>query len=294
MPQLERRATVAPPSEATEFIDELLHRRSLNTASRMVDIPAAPAPRSTSAPIPASTSPVGNAEPAPAHLILLIEDEAHIRHAVRTALGDLPARLDEAATGAEGIAATLSDRPDVVVLDLGLPDIDGLEVCQRIRAHSAVPIIVLSARHSEEEKVALLNAGVDDYITKPFSVLEFAARVQTQIRRAKHLAAVEQEIAPFTIAGLTIDTAERTAKRNGVRVHLTPIEWSILATLVGASGKTLTHQQIFDAVWGRQFGNPQQYLRVHITNLRRKIEARPAEPEIVITEPGIGYRADLP
>ena len=229
-----------------------------------------------------------------ADLVLVIDDEPQIRRAVRDALRDVTANVNEAANGSEGVDAASSGRPDLVVLDLGLPDMEGVEVCRAIRRRSAVPIIVLSARHSELEKVDLLNAGADDYVTKPFSVLELAARAKAQIRRAKTLAATAGSMAPVTIGSLLVDTVNRRVSRDGTQIHLTPIEWQILATLLGAAGRTLTHQQIFDAVWGREFGSPQQYLRVHITNLRRKIELDPAAPQIVITEPGVGYRVELP
>lgn len=228
-----------------------------------------------------------------ADLVLVIDDEPAIRHAVRDALRDVTVRVDEAANGTSGVDAATSGRPDLVVLDLGLPDMAGVDVCREIRQKSAVPIIVLSARHSEHEKVDLLNAGADDYVTKPFSVMELAARAKAQIRRAKTLAAAAGSAAPLHVGGLVIDTIARKVSREGTQLHLTPIEWQILATLLNAAGRTLTHQQIFDAVWGRQFGSPQQYLRVHITNLRRKIEVDPAAPQIIVTEPGVGYRAEL-
>jgi two-component system KDP operon response regulator KdpE len=229
-----------------------------------------------------------------ADLVLVIDDEPQIRRAVRDALRDVTASVNEAANGSDGVDAASAGRPDLVVLDLGLPDMEGVEVCRAIRRRSAVPIIVLSARHSELEKVDLLNAGADDYVTKPFSVLELAARAKAQIRRAKTLAATAGSLVPVAIGSLLVDTVNRRVSRDGVQIHLTPIEWQILATLLGAAGRTLTHQQIFDAVWGREFGSPQQYLRVHITNLRRKIEVDPAAPQIVITEPGVGYRVELP
>jgi two-component system KDP operon response regulator KdpE len=222
--------------------------------------------------------------------ILIIDDEQQIRSAVRNALREVADRIGEAATGAEGLDVALAERPELVVLDLGLPDSAGVDVCRELRRLLASPIIVLSARHSEDEKVLLLNAGADDYVTKPFSVLELAARVRAQLRRARTAAAAPT---PVTIHGLTMDPVTRRVDRDGRQIHLTPIEWQILSTLVNAGGRTLTHQQIFDAVWGRQFGSPQQYLRVHITNLRRKIESDPASPRIVITEPGVGYRADV-
>jgi two-component system KDP operon response regulator KdpE len=222
--------------------------------------------------------------------ILIIDDEPQIRVAVRDALREVADRIGEAATGAEGLHAAAAERPELVVLDLGLPDSAGVDVCRELRRLLASPIIVLSARHSEDEKVLLLNAGADDYVTKPFSVLELAARARAQLRRARSSAATPS---PVTLHGLTIDPVTRRVDRDGRQIHLTPIEWQILHTLVTAGGRTLTHQQIFDAVWSRQFGSPQQYLRVHITNLRRKIESDPASPRIVITEPGVGYRADV-
>src|SRR5689334_16296923 len=227
------------------------------------------------------------------NLVLVIDDEPQIRRAVRDALRDVAARVDEAADGAAGVAAATENRPDLIVLDLGLPDVPGVEVCRQIRRRSAVPIIVLSARHSEHEKVDLLNAGADDYVTKPFSVLELAARARAQIRRAKSMAAAGANPTPIAIGGLLVDTIARRVSRDGVQIHLTPIEWQILATLLGSGGRTLTHQQIFDAVWGREFGSPQQYLRVHITNLRRKIEVDPASPQIIITEPGVDRKSDV-
>ncbi len=223
--------------------------------------------------------------------ILIIDDEPQIRSAVKNALREVADRIGEAATGAEGLTAAVTERPELVVLDLGLPDSAGVDVCRELRRILAAPIIVLSARHSEDEKVLLLNAGADDYVTKPFSVLELAARARAQLRRARTGAPATP--ATMTIHGLSIDPVTRRVERDGRQIHLTPIEWQILSTLVSAGGRTLTHQQILDAVWSRQFGSPQQYLRVHITNLRRKIEIDPASPRIVITEPGVGYRADV-
>ena len=177
------------------------------------------------------------------------------------------------------------------MLDLGLPDLGGLDVCLEIRRWANMPIVVLSARHAEQEKVLLLNAGADDYVTKPFSPRELAARIRAQLRRGLAGAATESVV---TAGDLTIDLARRAVRRAGRAIHLTPLEWDIVRTLVGQAGRTLTHQQIFDAVWRRQFGNPQQYLRVYITNLRRKIEVDPTGPQLIITEPGVGYRIELP
>jgi len=228
-----------------------------------------------------------------ARALLIIEDDAPIRRALRNALGDLAERLLEAPTGREGIDLTATQRPELIVLDLGLPDCSGVEVCREIRTWSRVPIVVLSARHSDAEKVQLLNAGADDYVTKPFSTTEFAARVRALLRRAR-LPATDEVATVVTAYGLTIDLLHRRVTRGQTPIRLTPIEWDILRALVTNAGRTLTHQQLFDAVWGEAAGNPQQYLRVHITNLRRKVETNAAQPELIVTEPGVGYRAELP
>jgi two-component system, OmpR family, KDP operon response regulator KdpE len=226
-----------------------------------------------------------------ARSILVIEDEPQIRRAIRNALRGLAERVVEAEGGGEGVDLAAAERPDLVVLDLGLPDLGGLDVCLEIRRWANMPIVVLSARHAEQEKVLLLNAGADDYVTKPFSPRELAARVRAQLRRGLAGGAPESVVAA---GDLTIDLARRAVRRAGRAIHLTPLEWDIVRTLVSQAGRTLTHQQIFDAVWRRQFGNPQQYLRVYITNLRRKIEADPTHPQLIITEPGVGYRIELP
>jgi two-component system, OmpR family, KDP operon response regulator KdpE len=225
-----------------------------------------------------------------ARAILVIEDEPRIRRAIRDALHDVADRVLEASGGREGVALATAERPELVVLDLGLPDVAGLDVCSELRRTANMPIIVLSARHAEQEKVLLLNAGADDYITKPFSPRELEARVRAQLRRAVSGALADSVV---TTGELTIDLAGRTVRRAGRVIHLTPIEWDILRTLVTQANRTLTHQQIFDAVWRRQFGNPQQYLRVYITTLRRKIEVDPTRPQLIITEPGVGYRIEL-
>ncbi|HTS88619.1 MAG TPA: response regulator transcription factor [Gemmatimonadales bacterium] len=224
-----------------------------------------------------------------ARTLLIIEDEAQIRRAVRNALQDLAERIVEAETGAAGVDLAASEQPDLIVLDLGMPDMSGVDVCREIRGWATMPIVVLSARHAEQEKVLLLNAGADDYVTKPFSTLEFAARVRAQLRRAR-AARAGAESPELVLGDLVIDLARRTARRGETSIRLTPTEWSILRTLSSHPGRTLTHQQIYDAVWARPFGNPQQYLRVYVTNLRRKIEVDPARPALIITDPGVGYR----
>jgi len=225
--------------------------------------------------------------------LLVIEDDVQIRRAVKNALQDLADRVIEAATGRAGIDLAAAERPHLVILDLGLPDIPGVEVCREIRRWATMPILVLSARHAEEEKVQLLTVGADDYVTKPFSIPEFSARVLALLRRSRTPNALTQAVL-HTSDGLTIDFARRTLARDGGAIRLTPLEWEILTALAKASARTLTHQQIFDAVWGRNFGNPQQYLRVHITNLRRKIEKDSSNPQLIMTEPGVGYRFEVP
>ena len=220
---------------------------------------------------------------------LVVDDEPQIRRVVRNALDGIVARTLDAATGAEAIDVAASRRPDLIVLDLGLPDIAGKDVCREIRKWSTVPIIVLSARHSDQEKVALLDAGADDYVTKPFSAIELRARASAQLRRAR-MAAVAGPTQVLEVRDLSIDLAKPALKRSGIVVHLTKTEWDILRTLVRHAGRTLTHQQIFRAVWGNPFGEMQQNLRVHIRSLRRKIETDPVRPALIITEPGVGYR----
>jgi two-component system, OmpR family, KDP operon response regulator KdpE len=224
---------------------------------------------------------------APPYTLLIIEDEIEITRAVGAALREQHPAIIEASGGKTGLDAVKSSHPDIIILDLGLPDLDGLEVCQRIRAVTDAPIIVLTARHGEADTVALLNAGADDYIIKPFSTQELAARVAAQLRRA----AVPRH-APVSINadGLSIDIHLRQVKRGTMLVRLTPIEWEILAVLTSDPGRVFTHQQLFKAVWNRPYGDARLYLRVHLTNLRRKIERDPADPRLIITEPGVGYR----
>ena len=224
--------------------------------------------------------------------ILVIDDEMQIRRALADALADLSDEVLVAASGAEGLALAASSHPDLVILDLGLPDMAGVDVCRELRRDSMVPIVVLSARHAEDEKVQLLTVGADDYVTKPFGLAELVARVQAQLRRSR--APTRSTSAPMIVDGLVIDMEQREVSREGAIIRLTRTEWQLLHTLVVHSGRTLTHQQIFDAVWAKSFGNPQQYLRVHLTNLRRKIEREPAAPRLIITEPGVGYRFVVP
>lgn len=221
--------------------------------------------------------------------VLVIDDEAQIRRVVRNALASDTVRVIEAATGAEGIDSAAAERPGLIVLDLGLPDISGEEVCRQIRGWSTAPILVLSARHSDVEKVALLDAGADDYLTKPFSTIELQARTRALMRRAQR---TRDGVGPrIEHEGLVMDLAKRTLSRNGEAIHLTPTEWDLLRALMTQPGRTLTHQQLFHEVWsGRSAGDAQQYLRVFVAQLRRKLEDDPVRPRYLITEPGVGYR----
>jgi two-component system KDP operon response regulator KdpE len=224
---------------------------------------------------------------------LVIDDEPQIRRVVRHALADDFSRVLEAESGNKGIDLAASERPALIVLDLGLPDINGVDVCIEIRKWSDAAILVLSARHSDVEKVAALDAGADDYVTKPFSTIELQARVRALLRRAAPRGDKSQTIMQY--ADLKMDLNARTLVRQDKAVHLTPTEWELVRVLMSNGGKTLTHRQLFAAVWpGRSAGDAQQYLRVHIANVRRKIETNPLEPRYIFTEPGVGYRFASP
>lgn len=224
--------------------------------------------------------------------VLVIEDEHKIRQIVRDALGEPDDRWFDARTGAEGIVLAGEEHPDLIVLDLGLPDMDGLEVCRRLRTVSEAPIVVLSARQLERDKVALLDAGADDYVTKPFGPAELQARVRAQLRRARRPAGRPVD-SVLVVGDLTVDLERRTVTRGESSVHLTPTEWALLVALASQPGRTFTHERLFRAVWGESFGQPQQYLRVYITHLRKKIEPEPYAPRFIVTEPGVGYRFEL-
>lgn len=233
--------------------------------------------------------------------MLVVDDEPQIRRVVRNALlsaafgasaGSEPpkVRVLEAATGEEGTTLAASALPDLIVLDLGLPDQPGLAVCREIRRWSSAPILVLSARYEDTEKAALLDAGADDYMTKPFSTVELLARVRAQLRRARQ---VQEALVPgerLTLGAVTIDLGLRRVERDGDFVHLTPTEWALLRTFLQHPRKTLTHHQLFAAVWGNSAGDAPQYLRVYVGHLRRKIEDDPMRPRFLHTEPGVGYR----
>ncbi|HXO18983.1 MAG TPA: response regulator [Thermoanaerobaculia bacterium] len=223
---------------------------------------------------------------------LIVDDEPQIRRVLRNALAGEVERVVEAETGSQAIDLAAAERPVLVILDLGLPDIPGIEVCREIRKWSSAAIVVLSARHSDEDKALLLDIGADDYVTKPFSTLELTARIRANLRRVQSAPAGGTQ--PVALGDLVVDLVARTVKRGEEAVHLTPIEWELLRTFITQAGRTLTHRQLFNAVWGRAFGDPQQYLRVHVANLRRKIERDAVRPRLVVTEPGVGYRLEMP
>jgi two-component system KDP operon response regulator KdpE len=228
--------------------------------------------------------------PSPGRVtILVVDDEPPIRRVVKSAVAAHANRVVEATTGREGIDLAAAEQPSLIVLDLGLPDMSGEDVCRSVRGWSTAPIVVLSARHSDDEKVALLNAGADDYVTKPFSTSEFQARVAAHLRRAA-IANKDAGSPRIELDGLVIDLAQRSVIANSKRVHLTPIEWELLRVLATSQGRTLTHAQLFSNVWKRAEGDAQQYLRVHVASLRRKLELDPVRPRFIHTEPGVGYR----
>jgi two-component system, OmpR family, KDP operon response regulator KdpE len=217
--------------------------------------------------------------------VLVADDERPIRRFLNASLSGQYTVL-EAATGEEALAVTVSGRPDVIILDLGLPDMDGVEVTRRLREWTQIPIIVVSVRDREEDKIAALDAGADDYLTKPFGAGELMARLRAALRRS-----ASPDLEPvFNVNDLTVDLAQREVKVNGQTAALTPTEYDILRILTQHAGKVLTHQQLVHAVWGTSFETDAHLLRVNISNLRRKIETDPARPRYIVTEPGVGYR----
>ncbi len=224
-----------------------------------------------------------------ARTVLLIEDDPQIRRFLRAVLPAHGYHLLEADKGEEGLVQAGTRMPDVVLLDLGLPDVDGLEVTRRLREWSQVPIVVLSARGLERDKVAALDAGADDYLTKPFGLEELLARLRVALRHADR-AGSEKDVPVFTTGDLEVDLGSRRVRIRGAEVHLTPIEFRLLAILVRHAGKVVTQRQLLVEVWGRGAAGNAHYLRVQMHGLRHKIEDAPARPRYLITEPGVGYR----
>jgi two-component system KDP operon response regulator KdpE len=218
--------------------------------------------------------------------VLVVDDERSIRRFLRTSLAANGYVVFEATNGAEALEAVVRDRPDLMILDLGLPDMDGIQVTTRLREWSRMPIIILSVRDQEADKIAALDAGADDYLTKPFGVGELTARMRVVLRRIAH-----PESEPvFSSRDLVVDLARRQVRIGDRDVPLTPTEYDLLRALVTHAGKVLTHQQLLRQVWGLGYENESHLLRVNISNLRQKIERNSARPEHIITEPGVGYR----
>jgi len=226
-------------------------------------------------------------EPAP--LVLVVEDDIQMRRFLRTTLSALDYRVVEAETVAEALVAVTTHNPEVILMDLGLPDGDGIDLTRRIRAWNRVPIIVLSARGREEDKVAALDEGADDYLTKPFGVNELLARIRAAMRRSV-AASAGAPPAVLEVGPLRIDQSRREVTIGEREIRLTPIEYRLLVLLAGNAGKVLTHRQILKEVWGPPYVNESHNLRVFMATLRRKVEEDPARPRLLLTEPGVGYR----
>lgn len=225
----------------------------------------------------------------PRTLVLVVEDEPQMRRFIRATLTSHGYRLLEAATAAEALTLATTHNPELVLLDLGLPDGDGIEITRRIREWSSVPIIVISARGREDDKVTTLDAGADDYLTKPFGVNELLARMRVALRHAQTSTSANLTQV-MTFGELKIDLARREVMIGTNEVHLTPIEYKLLVFLAQHAGKVVTHQQILKEVWGPVYANQAHYVRVHMAELRKKIESNPARPKLLVTEPGVGYR----
>ncbi len=225
----------------------------------------------------------------PATVVLLIEDEPQMRRFLRAALENEAYRLVEAPTGREGLAQAAGRNPDIILLDLGLPDGDGIDVTRRLREWARTPIVIISARGQERDKVAALDAGADDYLTKPFGVGELLARMRVALRHAARAAgAPDQPV--FTSGDLRVDLEQRRVLVDEREVHLTPTEYRLLVALVRHAGKVLTHRHLLREVWGANTVTQTAALRVHMTQLRHKLERDPTQPRHLLTEPGVGYR----
>ena len=219
--------------------------------------------------------------------IMIVDDEPQIRRFVRASLTAHGYEVIEAGDAAEAMRKATVDKPDVIVLDLGLPDIEGVEVLRRIREWSAVPVIVLTVRNREEDKIEALDRGADDYVTKPFGMGELMARIRAALRRRLQESGAEPV---FRSGGLTVDLVQRVVTLDGKELRLSPREYDLLSLLVRHAGRVVTHQQILREIWGPAHVKETQYLRVYIGQLRQKLGDEPSEPSYIITEPGVGYR----
>lgn len=220
--------------------------------------------------------------------ILLIEDEPEIRRFLRTTLPAHGFRLYEASTGKDGLTEAQARNPDLLLLDLGLPDVDGTDIIREVREWTSTPIIVLSARDMEQIKVAALDLGADDYVTKPFGIEELLARIRTALRHASQSAEVSEPV--FALGDMRADLGRRQVSMAGKEIHLTPIEYKLLTTLIRHAGKVMTHRQLLKEVWGPLHVEEGHYLRVYMRQLRNKLERNPAHPRHLVTELGVGYR----
>lgn len=220
--------------------------------------------------------------------ILVIDDELQIQRAIRTILTEKDFRVTTASRGEEGLALAATNEPDIIILDLGLPDMDGVQVCSRLREWTQIPIIILSVRDSERDKVAALDAGADDYLTKPFGIEELLARVRVALRHSTRMQGTQSKI--VKAGTLQIDLAWHIIKRGEEEIKLTGTEYKLLSYLASNRGRVLTHQNILTNVWGEADANHTEYLRVYMRQLRKKLEIDPERPQYILTEPGIGYR----
>ena len=223
-------------------------------------------------------------------IIIITEDEPQIRRLLQAVLSAQGYVIVEAETGREGLTEVARRRPDLLILDLGLPDMNGVEVIKQLREWSQLPIIILSGSHQEIDKVAALDAGADDYLTKPFGAEELLARVRVALRHVAKLKGQEEGNAVLEIGGLRVDLLNRKVTANGTEIHLTPIEYRLLSVLVKHVGKTLTHRQLMHDVWGQALVDNGHYLRIYMGQLRHKLEQDPARPRYLLTEAGVGYR----
>lgn len=223
--------------------------------------------------------------------IVLIEDEKSIRHFLSAALENQGMTVFQAETGKQGLIEVATRKPDLLILDLGLPDMDGVDVIIQLRQWSQIPILVLSARTQEEQKVAALDAGAEDYLTKPFGVAECLARVRVLLRRSIRNSASALQV--FQFGAVQVDLVNRLVSKNGEEIRLTPVEYRLLSALIREAGKVQTHRELLSTVWGPSFSESNQYLRVYMGHLRQKLEDNPAMPRYILTETGVGYRLSV-
>lgn len=221
--------------------------------------------------------------------ILLVEDELAIRRFLRVTLSTKGYKLLETAQGKEGLVLAATEKPDLIILDLGLPDMDGLDFTKELREWSHIPIIVLSARGQEQDKISALDCGADDYLTKPFGQGELLARIRVALRHAEQSTPSGAEPS-YTFGAIHVDLAKRQVYKNDEELHLTPIEYKLLTLLIKHAGKVITHKQLLKEIWGQAYSEEHHYLRVYMGQLRHKLENNPARPEFLTTEPGVGYR----